>query len=633
LLPFLIFFMLTGSLPCLAIQTNEVEIGRDSIYDGTVLIRRDAAGAMVFQDNQVSTPVALLSLVQSKGDHGELAGLTSDDHPQYLDETRHEAAHGAAQNSALPVAPDIAGNTTLGGHLGDADIHPNRTETVEITAPWRFVAPPLFWSAIHLSRDGGAGDASIFLEDGATDAEIRWSDSDNCFLLNRGLVVDAPATLESLSVEEDLTLQDGRLLIGSVTHGWDVSGAQVAWWKLDDNEADTTVLDAMAAHHGLLEGGNSAEDLSTTGRIGSAFALNGSSDYVQCEAGSSLLNGSGFAWSVWTRNSLGSGYYSILAASHTVSAKYPFCEIAVSGGLARVLLRDTDGNTDADVSSTGRSVNDGVWRHVVAVYDGSQLRLYVDGALVNSSDSAWSPKPSGVGGLIFGARQRPGYSPENYYAGSVDDARVFNRALTAVEVEGLYASGLAGREESAQPYALDVNGTAYVSNDLVCGGELLQVSDPGAKVGLRKPDNSVEALEQKAAKMKDAAAFYRLKSHLFETRIEQVRVPVEKELRRAPLYEDRLSSAGIQKIGVGWEIEGGTVLESRDILTTRPLAVSAPEILGFDASLLPGECVREIDGVRHVSLMSVAALLAWQAGVHEDRLAALEKRLKALEEK
>lgn len=49
--------------PAFAIQTNEVELGRDSVYDGSVKLRRDAEGRLTFVDNEVTTPVTLEQLV------------------------------------------------------------------------------------------------------------------------------------------------------------------------------------------------------------------------------------------------------------------------------------------------------------------------------------------------------------------------------------------------------------------------------------------------------------------------------------------------------------------------------------------------------------------------------------------
>ena len=84
------------SLALVGLQTNVVEIGRNSNYDGTVKIERDASGRMVFADNEITTPVLLSRLLEGTDTHAELLGLSSDDHAQYLNSTRHDSEYGTA---------------------------------------------------------------------------------------------------------------------------------------------------------------------------------------------------------------------------------------------------------------------------------------------------------------------------------------------------------------------------------------------------------------------------------------------------------------------------------------------------------------------------------------------------------
>jgi hypothetical protein len=74
------------------------------------------------------------------------------------------------------------------------------------------------------------------------------------------------------------------------------------------------------------------------------------------------------------------------------------------------------------------------WHNLVATYDGSIMRLYVDGSLVgsNSSTSALSPDESMYLGGVSGASAVSGY-------GTMSDFRVYSRALSASEVGSLYS--------------------------------------------------------------------------------------------------------------------------------------------------------------------------------------------------
>jgi len=70
------------------------------------------------------------------------------------------------------------------------------------------------------------------------------------------------------------------------------------------------------------------------------------------------------------------------------------------------------------------------WTHVAATYDGSQLRLYVNGALVAStavtSSYQVNTNPLWIGGnAVYG----------EHFQGKLDELRIYNRALTQAEIQ------------------------------------------------------------------------------------------------------------------------------------------------------------------------------------------------------
>ena len=80
-------------------------------------------------------------------------------------------------------------------------------------------------------------------------------------------------------------------------------------------------------------------------------------------------------------------------------------------------------------------LNDGQWRHAAASYNGTILKIYVDGVLENAS------KKSGVfknTELYIGRARLPERRDERNMLGSIDDVRIYNRALSDEEVKALY---------------------------------------------------------------------------------------------------------------------------------------------------------------------------------------------------
>ena len=94
---------------------------------------------------------------------------------------------------------------------------------------------------------------------------------------------------------------------------------------------------------------------------------------------------------------------------------------------------ETSSAADHYVTSPN-SFNDGQWHYAVVTYDGSNVRLYIDGAQVGTkSTSGASPETSGTKPLRIGANSRV-TPPGNFFTGEVDEVRVWNNAKTAQQV-------------------------------------------------------------------------------------------------------------------------------------------------------------------------------------------------------
>ena len=71
------------------------------------------------------------------------------------------------------------------------------------------------------------------------------------------------------------------------------------------------------------------------------------------------------------------------------------------------------------------------WIHLAGTYDGATLRLYVNGVQVSSRAQtgaiAISTNPLQIGGdTLYG----------QYFPGRIDEIRIYNRALSATEIQG-----------------------------------------------------------------------------------------------------------------------------------------------------------------------------------------------------
>jgi len=96
---------------------------------------------------------------------------------------------------------------------------------------------------------------------------------------------------------------------------------------------------------------------------------------------------------------------------------------------------ETGAGVDNDVTSP-LTYNDNKWHCVVFTYDGSNMKLYVDGVqtpvatTATSATAEQNAKP-----LTLGANSR---DSSRFFNGSLDECKVFNRAWTAQEVDDYY---------------------------------------------------------------------------------------------------------------------------------------------------------------------------------------------------
>lgn len=81
------------------------------------------------------------------------------------------------------------------------------------------------------------------------------------------------------------------------------------------------------------------------------------------------------------------------------------------------------GERYASASSTGAVLRPGTWHHVAGVFDGQQVRVYVDGKLVAMQAGKGRRRTNKLP-LFIGADTNKNGRPTSYFAGSIDDVRL-----------------------------------------------------------------------------------------------------------------------------------------------------------------------------------------------------------------
>ncbi|MEV0320890.1 sialidase family protein [Streptomyces sp. NPDC050658] len=205
-------------------------------------------------------------------------------------------------------------------------------------------------------------------------------------------------------------------------------------WLQPRRGPDPTTADrAPHAKPAAVVGGAS----STDGRFGKAVALDGTDDAVRLPFRSQLpLGAKDFTASMWFRYSATSGEQPLLWMGG-VGTNQPQVWLRGEPASNRVtgLITTRDGATpprSASVRTTG-AYNDGQWHHIALRRGGGQLTLSIDGTRISAADVPGTVTRNSGFGFHVGQR----VDSRAHFAGSIDEVRVFDRALSDAELAGL----------------------------------------------------------------------------------------------------------------------------------------------------------------------------------------------------
>ena len=231
----------------------------------------------------------------------------------------------------------------------------------------------------------------------------------------------------------------------TVRHGsGNISAGLVAWYRLDEGGTSTTATDSgSAGNTGTWHGtpvapinGNQAGPTSyyDTGLVGAWCGLfdNGSLNYIST---GSPLNSSYLTVSLWAYPTATQVAYGTLAANQGPSDPYPGFSIAMDGTSTNLLANIVVGGAQFVATiSAGLPLN--TWSLVAFTFDGSHLTPYLNG-VAGTPVAASGTLDSTTNNVWIGNNPA---SPARYATALIDDVRIYNRALTATEMNQIYNS-------------------------------------------------------------------------------------------------------------------------------------------------------------------------------------------------
>ena len=303
-----------------------------------------------------------------------------------------------------------------------------------------------------LRVDGSDGPATVFYQTfaaeatdgqdfrGSTNGSITFADGQTRAFINVPLINDSTAESSetfsvSLSRVEGAELNVPRTAIITIVDD-ETGGGLIGHWRLDETAIGQTVVDSSGngnsgVHRNITSPNGPTTDRPDTDTTNSrGVNFDGVNDFIEIENDSSLELRSGtFTQSVWIRpgdsTNRFQGVLGFQPSNGTVN-RYP--GIWVREG-DRIHAGFGDGN-NWNSFNTGSVLTVGEWNHVATTFDGTSYTAYVNGVEVFSTDQFARRSPVVSGQVTIGR-------VDNFFEGGIDDVRIYNRALSFVEVADL----------------------------------------------------------------------------------------------------------------------------------------------------------------------------------------------------
>ncbi len=183
------------------------------------------------------------------------------------------------------------------------------------------------------------------------------------------------------------------------------------------------------------------------------------------------------------------------------------------GSELRIRVNDYEGTGSGntlEIPLPAGTLTAGSWHNIAITYDGMVLKAYFDGGLMGTCSISDSFSPC-TDSLYIGL-DPPGY-PECFHDGALDDIRIYNRALSAVEVKALYdgtavmspyapttwyVNGSTGSDSNSGTSESSAKATIQAAIDASSAGDTILVA-PGTYAPITSANKSITIKSQSGA--------------------------------------------------------------------------------------------------------------------------------------
>lgn len=216
-----------------------------------------------------------------------------------------------------------------------------------------------------------------------------------------------------------------------------VDDGLVSYYTLDENDIDDGVVkDVFGENDGTIVG----EPTQIEGHLGEGLQFAGGPACVELPIGILAIGENSVTYEMWFNKPAEScvGWQYLL--TNKTDFHNNFFRLGFNDNSGQIRFYTEHENEARNAFVTDDSYGDGEWHHVAAVRNGAQGLIYVDGTVVKE-DAAMD---GDIGGDETNWYIAQDGNTNGYLIGSVDEVRIYSRALTSAEIQqNMDAEGLA----------------------------------------------------------------------------------------------------------------------------------------------------------------------------------------------
>jgi hypothetical protein len=214
----------------------------------------------------------------------------------------------------------------------------------------------------------------------------------------------------------------------------------LAHWAFDEGEPGSVAIDSSGFGHHGKPSANPPTPIANTPPVHFqdrySLSFNGQDQWIEIGNPPLLNVGGPISVAAWLRPSDLQPRGNIVAHGFRFGPSYDFA-LRIDVGFYVFTTWDS---VNHQATATAPPSDVGAWVHLCGVFDGATYALYRNGVQVATTADTTAPQPNVEAIWAIGGRAaQPTGGVENLIKADIDDVRIYGRALSAADVEALYA--------------------------------------------------------------------------------------------------------------------------------------------------------------------------------------------------